>query len=161
MAIYRQVYTDFWQDDFVLELTPEEKFFYIYLMTNVRTTQCGIFKFPIIIVEDETGYNRETIGKLVKRFEEYKKVKYSAETNEIIILNWIKYNFINSKSTFACINKELKAVKNKAFVSLFYDICKENECYDEAMFRDISLIVVSENENNEKDKASLPGVGGP
>lgn len=160
MAIYRQVHTAFWQDDFVLELTPEEKFFYVYLMTNGRTTQCGIFKFPRIIVQDETGYNRETIDKLVKRFEEYKKIKYSSETNEIIILNWIKYNFINSKSTFACINKELKAVKNKAFVALFYDICRENECYDEVMFRDISYIVTPENEDKEEDKVSLPGVEG-
>ena len=32
MAKYRQLHTDFWNDGFVLDLTPEEKYFYIYLM---------------------------------------------------------------------------------------------------------------------------------
>jgi hypothetical protein len=68
MAIYRCVRTSFWQDDFVLELTPEEKYFYIYLMTNFKTTQCGIFKLAKKIVETEIGYNRETIEKLIKIF---------------------------------------------------------------------------------------------
>jgi len=34
MAVYRQVQTAFWQDDFVLQLTPEEKYFYLYLLTK-------------------------------------------------------------------------------------------------------------------------------
>ena len=109
MAIYRQIQTLFWQDGFVSELTPEEKYFYFYLLTNSRTTQCGIFELNKRIVEAETGYNRETIEKLIKRFEEYGKIIYCKETREIIILNWIKYNFINSRNTICCINKELKA----------------------------------------------------
>jgi hypothetical protein len=39
MAKYRQLYTEFWSDSFVLELTPEEKHFYLYLISNSKTTQ--------------------------------------------------------------------------------------------------------------------------
>ena len=58
MAVYRQVQTSYWQDAFVLDLTPEEKFFYMYLMTNSKTTQCGIYELPKKVIEMETGYNR-------------------------------------------------------------------------------------------------------
>ncbi|TKI91171.1 replication protein, partial [Bacillus wiedmannii] len=38
MAVYRPVHVSFWQDSFVLDLTPEEKYFYLYLMTNSKTS---------------------------------------------------------------------------------------------------------------------------
>lgn len=41
MAKYRAIQVDFWEDGFVLDLTPEEKYFYLYLLSNSRTTQCG------------------------------------------------------------------------------------------------------------------------
>jgi hypothetical protein len=65
VAIYRQVHVDFWQDGFVLDLTPEEKYFFLYLMTNSKTTQSGIYELPKRIIETETGYNRETVEKLL------------------------------------------------------------------------------------------------
>lgn len=46
MAKYRQLYTEFWKDGFVVELEPEEKYFYLYLLTNANTSQCGIYELP-------------------------------------------------------------------------------------------------------------------
>lgn len=46
MAVFRQIHIDFWQDGFILDLTPEEKYFYLYLMTNSKTTQCGVYELP-------------------------------------------------------------------------------------------------------------------
>jgi hypothetical protein len=125
MAIYRALQVSFWQDDFVFELTPEEKFFYVYLMTNCKTTQCGIFCQSKKFIEIETGYNSATVDKLIDRFIAYGKVLYNASTKEIMIVNWIKYNFINSKNTITCINKELKSVKNLEFINIFYKQCKK------------------------------------
>ncbi|MZQ75231.1 MAG: DnaD domain protein [Peptoclostridium sp.] len=121
MARYRQVHTSFWQDGFVLELTPEEKYFYLYLMTNSKTNQCGIYELPKRIIETETGYNRETVDKLLQRFIGYGKIRYCEDTREIILLNWNKYNFINSKKVIACMEKELKGIKNSEFLRLFQD----------------------------------------
>ena len=45
MAIFRKLHTAFWQDAKVIEeLTPEDKFFFIYLLTNPATTQIGIYQ---------------------------------------------------------------------------------------------------------------------
>lgn len=80
MAKYRQVHTTFWDDAFVLDLTPEEKYFYLYLMTNNKTTQCGIYELPKRVIEMHTGYNRETVDKLLQRFVDYEKIIYNDKT---------------------------------------------------------------------------------
>ena len=119
MAIYRQINITFWQDDFVLELTPEEKFFYLYLMTNSKTTQCGIYELPKKIIQFETGYNSDTVDKLINRFVEYGKIMYSNDTKEVFMLNWIKYNYSTSPKVQTCISNELKTVKEPAFIDVF------------------------------------------
>ncbi|WP_374193748.1 hypothetical protein [Bacillus sp. ISL-75] len=43
MAKFRMVRTDFWKNPMVSEeMTPEDKFFCLYLLTNPHTTQTGI-----------------------------------------------------------------------------------------------------------------------
>jgi uncharacterized phage protein (TIGR02220 family) len=120
MAKFRQVHTTFWQDDFVLDLTPEEKYFYLYLMTNQKTTQIGIYTLPVRVIEFESGYNRETVEKLIARFVEYGKVLYNKSTKELMLLQWIKYNYINSPSVLKCMEKELLEVKHKPFIDEFF-----------------------------------------
>jgi uncharacterized phage protein (TIGR02220 family) len=120
MAKFRQVHTTFWQDDFVLDLTPEEKYFYLYLMTNQKTTQIGIYTLPVRVIEFESGYNRETVEKLIARFADYGKLLYNKPTKEIMLLHWMKYNYINSPSVIKCMEKELSEVKYRPFIEEFF-----------------------------------------
>lgn len=126
MAKYRQLHTSFWQDGFVLDLTPEEKYFYLYIMTNPKTSQCGIYELPKRIIETETGYNRETVQKLLQRFVDYKKIDYHEGTKELMIHNWIKYNPPNNTNAMKCIVKELNEVKNLDFSMLYIKLVIEN-----------------------------------
>ena len=123
MAVYRQIQITFWQDEFVLSLTPEEKYFYIYLMTNSKTTQCGIYELPLRIAEVETGYNRETIEKLFKKFEKHNKIIRSTKTSEICIVNWLKYNASKSPKVLKCIHKELDNIKDKTLLKHIDTVC--------------------------------------
>lgn len=149
MAKYRQIHTEFWSDGFVLDLTPEEKYFYIYLMTNSKTTQCGIYELPKRIIETETGYNRETVDKLLIRFQEYKKVNYCDETKEIMILNWAKYNQPGSPNAIKCVNRELKNVKNRKFVrDLYLQYCSLG-LEVEKLFYEIEEASICMDKNNE------------
>ena len=125
MAVYRQVHVTFWQDDFVLNLTPEEKFFYLYLMTNSKTTQCGIYEIPKKVIEFETGYNGETVEKLLQRFTKYKKILYSEDTNEIMVMNWVKYNGSHSPRVKTLIYKELRSVKSLVFARMYVTLSEE------------------------------------
>ena len=124
MAVYRHIHIDYWQDGFVLDLTPEEKYFYIYLMTNSKTSQCGIYELPKRIIETETGYNRETVDKLLNRFIDYKKIVYCEETREVFLMNWIKHNKIVSPKVKKCVYEELKKIKSMDMVNLFFKQCE-------------------------------------
>jgi hypothetical protein len=116
MAKYRYVHTSFWEDSFVVQLSPEDKYFYLYILTNTKTTQCGIYELPKRIMQFETGYNLETIDKLLKRFREYGKILYSEKTQEIALLNWPKYNYTTSKTIIKRINSELRKVRDQSLV---------------------------------------------
>nr|WP_272508958.1 DnaD domain protein [Clostridium ganghwense] len=76
-----------------------------------------------------------------------------------MVKNWIKYNFINSKNTILCINKELKEIKNTEFVFKFYDICRELNYPLEIIFEGIQEVEnnLSEDTNSEifKQNTSL------
>src|ERR1035437_3739595 len=120
MAVYRQVQTSYWQDDFVLNLTPEEKYFYLFLLTNSKTKQCGIYQLPVQVIVFETGYNQETVEKLLHRFIDYGKIIYSTQTKEIGIINWQKYNPSESPKVKACVIKELKEIKDRSLIDKIY-----------------------------------------
>ena len=50
MAKFRQVQTSFWQDPLILTLTPEQKYFYLYLITNTKSTASGVFELPLVLM---------------------------------------------------------------------------------------------------------------
>ncbi len=127
MSVYRYVHTNYWQDDFILSLTPEEKFFYVYLLTNSKTKQCGIYELSKKVIVFETGYNTETINKLLDKFTKYGKIKYSEKTKEILLLKWLKHNRSNSPKVKACIEKELKEIKTEEFIKEYQELCIEYE----------------------------------
>ena len=131
MAVYRQIQTSYWQDDFVLNLTPEEKYFYLYLLTNSKTKQCGIYQLPMPIMIVETGYNQETIDKLLKRFIDYGKIIYNNSTKEIGIVNWLKYNPMVSPKVKACVDKELKEVKDRTLIDRIYPMDRVSQKEEE------------------------------
>ncbi|WP_163195403.1 hypothetical protein [Clostridium thermarum] len=160
MANFKQIDMRFWQNDFVLGLTPEERYFYMYLVTNTMTTKCGIYKFNIKVAELETGYQAEVIERLLQSFESYGKIVVSKSTKEIMIVNWFKHNFKSSKRTIQEINKELKDVKNKEFLKHLYDICLEREYPVKEIFSGIGLACGKNavDKKIEVDKAKADGV---
>ena len=120
MAVYRKINVNFWEDEKIIdEFTPEDKFFMLYLMTNPHTNQIGCYQISTRQMEFETGYLKETILKLIKRFEDvHRIIKYSEDTKEILILNWHKYNWSNSPKIFACMMKEYENIKSKGLKSI-------------------------------------------
>ena len=115
MAKFRQIQVDFWSDPRVSEeMTPEDKFFYLYLLTNPNTKQIGVYTITKKQMAFDMGYSIETINSLIKRFEnEHKVIKYNTETREIALLNWGKYNLNKGgKPVLDCVTKELGEVKD-------------------------------------------------
>jgi 5-methylcytosine-specific restriction endonuclease McrA len=123
MATFRKIHTKFWADSFIQELTPEQRYFYLYLITNDKTRQCGIYEITVRQMSFDTGYNVETIEKLLNYFIQNHKIKINRDSNEVAIKNWAKYNDQTSPKVQACINKELLLIKDQSFITYMgYDI---------------------------------------
>jgi hypothetical protein len=122
MAKFRNVSVKFWSDPFVETLTPEKRYFFLYLITNEHTTQCGIYEISFRSMAFETGYNTETIEKLVQFFEKAGKIKYSKKTNELAIKNFVKHNPQGSPKVKAFVDKEIKNIKDQSLIAYIYAI---------------------------------------
>lgn len=120
VAKFRNVSVKFWSDPFIESLTPEKKYFFLYLITNEHSAQCGIYEISFRQMAFETGYNQETVGKLVQFFEKSGKIKYSRKTNEIAIKNFVKHNPQGSPKVAAFVEKELKQVKDRLLIAYIY-----------------------------------------
>lgn len=121
MAKFRNVSVKFWSDPFIESLTPEKKYFFLYLITNEHSSQCGIYEISYKQMAFETGYNQETVQKLVQFFEKSGKIKYSKRTNELAIKNFVKHNPQGSPKVAAFVEKELKMVKDRVLIAYIYD----------------------------------------
>ncbi len=120
MAKYRSVQTLFWSDTKIVdEFTPEDKYFYLYLLTNEKSNQLGCYEISIKKMCIDTGYNEETIKKMLYRFENVLEViNFDSKTKEIFIKNWHKYNWLDSDTTRKCIEKEFNLVKSSKLKEL-------------------------------------------
>lgn len=116
---YRLVYTDFWNDPKVMEeMTPEDKYFYLYLLTNANTNMIGIYRIVKKQMAFDLGYSIESVNSLMERFiSTYDLIIYNADTRELCIKNYGKYNLNKAgKPVTDCIKKELNEVKDKSLI---------------------------------------------
>ena len=66
--------TSIWNDSFFIELDAIEKLLFIYLITNAHVTYSGIYKMTNRLAGFETGIDKDSIQRILKRFEESKKI---------------------------------------------------------------------------------------
>lgn len=131
MAKFRVVTMEFWTDDKVVEkFSPEDKYFMLYLLTNPHSTQLGIYSVSRVVMAFELGYSVESISAIINRFQnDYKLIRYSPETNEIAIKNYLRHSIIKGGKPIAdLLNKEINAVKNTELIDYVFSsvIADEN-----------------------------------
>ena len=121
---FRLVYTEFWEDPKVMEeMTPEDKYFYLYLLTNPNTNMIGVYQITKKQMAFDLGYSSESINSILDRFINFHKlIIYNNKTREICIKNYGKYNLNRGgKPMLDCISKDLSKVSD---VSLVQEIVK-------------------------------------
>ena len=126
MAVYRNISLSFWTDSKIEDnFTPEDKYFYLYLLTNPHTNLCGCYEISKKQIAYETGYNRDTVSRLLDRFSNVLKVIcYDGTTNEVLILNWSKYNWTRSQKFLKAVAKDIAMIKNKQFMEYVDNLVK-------------------------------------
>ena len=129
MGIKRIISTDFWTDDKVMDIfSPEDKLFFLYLMTNPHTTQLGIYHINKKMMAFEIGYSLESIGILIDRFEEHGLIKYSPETSEVAIKNYLRHSIVKGgKPVEDLLRREIAQVKDKTLLKYVYDNLSQDD----------------------------------
>lgn len=117
MAYYRQIYTTFWTDSKVADdFTPEDKYFYLYLLTNARTNLCGCYEISKKQISNDTGYTIDVVTRLLARLEQvHEIIRYSEKTKEVYLVNWHKYNWSKSDKVLRGVASETERVKSDLF----------------------------------------------
>ncbi|MEI4622102.1 DnaD domain-containing protein [Bacillus cereus] len=158
MAIFRPVQVSFWQDAKVIEeMTPEDKLFNLYLLTNPCTTQIGVYQITKKQMAFDLGYSMESVNSLLDRFENHHKlVKYNPETRELAIINWGKYNLNRGgKPIEDCVRKELDGVVDISLVSLVAPKVKNDKIraiFEEFLANDDTSTTGGQEKEEEKEE---------
>ncbi len=116
---FRVVQQSLWTDEKVVDsYSCEDKYFWLYLLTNPQTNQLGIYKLPIRLAAFQLGYSNEQVIVLLDRFEKtLKQIKYNKDTQEIAIGNFLYHSVITGgKPVLSCAEKDLQSVKDSSLI---------------------------------------------
>ena len=124
MGSYRIVNNTFWTDPKVEDdFTPEDKYFFLYLLTNMHTNLCGCYEISKKQMSKETGYNVEVIDNLIYRFKSiHKVIDYDEATKELLVINWHKYNWSDSEKLIKGVENLLDYIENVSFRTYVKDV---------------------------------------
>lgn len=120
-------------------LTPTEKAFYLYLLTNEQRNIAGYYKVNLRYMMVDLEMTKEEAEALLMKKQKY--WDYDRETQQVLIPKFTRYNIIKSKQQYAKLNAELDRLKpcrlHKAFLTAFEEVngIGANELIDERFKR--------------------------
>ena len=125
--VKRVVSTSFWTDCQVIDqYSVEDKYFALYLMTNTKSTQLGIYSLPKKIMSFETCYTAEVIEVLLNRFsDKYGEIIYSEKTQEVSLLKSLSFSILTGgKPVSDLLKREFRRVKDSQLILRTYQEMK-------------------------------------
>lgn len=155
MSVKRIVDTSFWNDEKVVErFTPEDRYFMLYLLTNPHSTQLGVYQITKRHMAFELGYSVEAVSALIDRFQNrYGIIKYSTETSEVAIKNYLKYSIVKGgKPVEDLLIKELALIKDKSLLRYVYDNIHDCETLNETIKGFLPRLIGEKEKVSQKEK---------
>jgi len=150
---FRQVHTKAWSDNWFVDLIPEGKLLFLYLITNDKSTIAGIYELPLRTMVFETGLSLDVVKQQLDVFEAAEKAFYDYDAGVVWIVNLRKYHETRSPTVQAKIVKELAVIPS----------CSVMDKYCEAYGIDTVSIgyVYTYNLHSESDSRSNLSFEGP
>lgn len=121
MAKRRIINTKFWSDNYITNLDPSEKLLFLYFLTNPYTNISGAYEISIRQIALDTGFDKEMVEKIIKRFSKDNKIYYLH--GYVVIKNFIKHQEKNPKVRIGIENEAKNLpedIKNIVYDSLSY-----------------------------------------
>jgi hypothetical protein len=110
----RMIDTDLWNNEDIIEyFTAEDKYFWLYLLTNPHNNICGVMRASPVLIARDMGYSKECIQNLLYRFENvHRAIIVDKETHELLILNWGKFNWNKSPDILKTVEKTMNSINS-------------------------------------------------
>jgi uncharacterized phage protein (TIGR02220 family) len=111
----RLIDTELWNNEDIIEyFTAEDKYFWLYLLTNPHNNICGVMKASPVLIARDMGYSKDCVQNLMYRFENvHKAIFVDHETHELLILNWGKFNWNKSPDILRTVEKNLASINSE------------------------------------------------
>lgn len=166
MGIKRIVDTAFWTDPKLDEFSPEDRYFWLYLLTNPFSKQLGIYEISIRQAAFQMGYSIDAFNVLLDRFEnKYKVIRFSKDTSEVAILNFLRHSVMKGgKPVEDCIRKEMTLVKNKQLIDIVFSRLHGRDDLNETVEKIINEYIKEKDihidNDNDNENERTQGVSG-
>jgi hypothetical protein len=123
----------FWTDADVMDnFTPEDKYFYLYLLTTPRSNISGCYELSINQAAIDLGYSKDAVALILKRFiTQHKVVDYDYDTKEILITKWHKYHWTHSDKYVVALWRKVNEIKCEHFRNYLTKVLREFEDSDD------------------------------
>lgn len=123
----------FWTDADVMDnFTPEDKYFYLYLLTTPRSNISGCYELSINQAAIDLGYSKDAVALILKRFiTQHKVVDYDYDTKEILITKWHKYHWTHSDKYVVALWRKVNEIKCEHFKEYLTKVLREFEDSDD------------------------------
>ena len=107
-AGYRQIHPEFWDDPFILKLSPDEKLLFIYMFSNGRTSLSGLYEISILQISFHTGLSPEFIEQALDKFQ--KAGKIVREDDIYFVVNLFKRHFSKSPKVLVRVKNDIENI---------------------------------------------------
>lgn len=95
MSKTRYINTIFWDDEYIVSLSPEEKLLFLYFLTNPLTNIAGCYQITKKRISFDTNIDYDSLSKAMDKFSKDNKIYYF--NGWIFIRNFIKNQIMNPK----------------------------------------------------------------
>lgn len=158
---YRQIKTNFWEDNYILDLTRDEKLLFLYLFTNPKVNMTGIYELPDRTICYTLGLTLGELAEFKTKFEKDKK--YYFHKGWVFISRFTSHNIYSSAkpviySFIADFNIIPDEVRHYFFNTLKLPYVIPIKGSDKTMLMTSDNVMVMD-KDKDKDKYGSPRVG--
>lgn len=107
----RIIYTNFWKDNYISDLSAKEKLSFLYLITNDSVSICGIYQLPDKYICMDLSLTSTEWKQIKEKFTTDHKFYF--KDGWIKIMNFAKYNKYSGEKNEQAINKDLLHVPSE------------------------------------------------
>jgi len=121
---YRNIHLSFWTDPKIKKLNVNERYLFLYLITNMHSHPTGLYYLPKTYIANESGLPNRGIDRGIATLIDREIINYDTYTEVIFIKNMMHYQYSNKKFSEQQIKgivKHLLMLHKSTLISDFLD----------------------------------------